>query len=78
VSRNQKLEAYLTARWDLEQCEPAEMERKLQTLNEITLALLSEHPGVSPRELAAITNDAYREYCRVRYHESLKNLSRLR
>jgi AraC-like DNA-binding protein len=77
VTRNPKLEAYLEARWDLDQCEPGEKPEKRQALETITADLLQQHRAVSERELAAITADAYRDYCRARRLEAMKRLSRL-
>ena len=78
MSRNPKLEAYLAARWELEQCEPADKASRLQTLGEITRECLDQHRGISPQELAALTGDAYREYSRTKREELLRKLARLR
>ncbi len=78
MSRNPRLEAYLAARWALEQCEPAEKQSRLHDLSRVTAHILQGHPAMSPNELAAITNDAYRDYSRARYQELQKRLSRLR
>ena len=78
MTRNPKLEAYLEARWNLDQCEPGEKPRNRKTLEQITAELLELHPGLSERELAAVAGDAYRDYCRAKRLEALKRLSRLR
>jgi len=43
VTRNPKLESYLEARWELEQCEPSETPEKRVVLEKITAELLEQH-----------------------------------
>ena len=78
VTRNPKLKAYLEARWNLDQCEPGHKPEKRRALEKITADLLEQHSMLSERELAAITGDAYRDYCRARRLDEMKKLSRLR
>ena len=58
MTRNPKLEAYLEARWNLDQCEPGDKPDKHRILESLTADLLRQHQAVSEGELAAITADA--------------------
>ena len=78
MARNPQLEAYLEARWNLDNCEPSQKPAARTTLENITAAILEGRSGLSQTELAAVTADAYREFCRARRLEIMKKLSRLR
>ena len=66
MSRHPDLEAILQARYDLENCEPAEKTRRHAHLESlIDRALVKEGKGISHQALIQILADAYQEFKRL-------------
>src|SRR5207247_769105 len=64
VSRNPRLEAFLQARYELDQAAPPEKPASRTRLEAMIKDMLADRKGISARELLAASEDEYREYCR--------------
>ncbi|MBI4660023.1 MAG: hypothetical protein HY735_14375 [Verrucomicrobia bacterium] len=80
MARNPKLEALLVARWEAEQCAPAEKPAKFEVVRRLAEAALIE-AGRNPtgwRALVAATQSEYWVFRAERLKEQMRRLSRLR
>ena len=78
MSRNPRLEAFLQARYELDQAAPPDKPACRARLEAMVADMLAGRRGISTHELLAASEDEYRQFCRQRFLESRQRLSRLR
>jgi hypothetical protein len=62
ASRNEKLEALLAAKYELEGCDEGEKAECLRRFDSLLTPILAEHPNVSRYEILEAIGAAYRSY----------------
>jgi hypothetical protein len=80
MARNPKLEALLVARWEADQCAPAEKPAKLDIVRRLAEQALTDAGSDTGRwrELLAATETEYCAFRAERLKEQRRRLSRLR